>query len=563
MALPTGGYSYTPREVNLGASPLSALKPINIGEGLSVSFTPMPKYEVPSAKEELVSMGAAKAFETIGTEAANAVKAKEAKRLADEEKQKERDFEGTQKGLDRSNALAVAKQRGYKTDEEKEIERLRTEVLRKQTEKEPGKAGVPSRPAGVLQNTPAPVSTPNTNADILNTIDLSGGKTSSFAVPVPPLVDIPVFDEPIPSAVATVPLEEVPVEPTPLVLTPEQIAIIQNPPPENISASSGAAIAPPAITPQVVTAPTPVPAQFKATPQNLANLSQPTWQDQALLSREKMIAKSESQMPNVPIEQPAEKKITKTDIAKMAGEYLNLPYDSFSDALIAQQQLKELLPDYKDAVIEDFKDPKTNAIKFQVKPPQPKEVKEKEKAKLLQTQITKLENISSAQVTLNEINSVLKDVGNARGPAVGRVRQLLGGVGYDKLAIRLNNLVDSLTPGLARGVFGEVGVLTDDDVKRYKALIPNITRDPQVADVLMKDLMSTLESRQKIAIDVWDKAGFDVDNFKEKKPAKNVEIEKQVSDIAEKMKNIPSSQVNTPESQALIKKYKSLKSQLQ
>lgn len=561
MALPTGGYSYTPREVNLGVSPLSALKPINIGEGLSVSFTPMPKYEVPSAKEELVSMGAAKGFETIGTEAANAVKAKEAKRLADEEKQKERDFQKTEKGLDRANALAVAQQRGYKTDEEKEIERLRTEVLRKQAEKEDGKAGVPSRPAGILQNTPAPTSTASPNADILNTIDLSGGKTSSFAVPVPPLVDIPIFDEPIPSAVATAPLEEVPVEPTPLVLTPEQIAIIQNPPPENISASSGAGIAPPAITPQVVTAPTP--AQFKATPQNLANLSQPTWQDQALLSREKMIAKSESQMPNVPIEQPAEKKITKTDIAKMAGEYLNLPYDSFSDALIAQQQLKELLPDYKDAVIEDFKDPKTNAIKFQVKPPQPKEVKEKEKAKLLQTQITKLENISSAQVTLNEINSVLKDVGNARGPAVGRVRQLLGGVGYDKLAIRLNNLVDSLTPGLARGVFGEVGVLTDDDVRRYKALIPNITRNPDVAEAIMKDLVSTLESRRKISIDVWDKAGFDVDNFKEKKPEKNVKLEQEIFNLAERMKSISSSQVNTPEAQALIKQYKLKKSQLQ
>lgn len=120
MALPTGGYSYTPREVNLGASPLSALKPINIGEGLSVSFTPMPKYEVPSAKEELVSMGAAKAFETIGTEAANAVKAKEAK-------EKERE----QKSLDRSNELEVAKQRGYKTDTELSTEKLKNDIYRR------------------------------------------------------------------------------------------------------------------------------------------------------------------------------------------------------------------------------------------------------------------------------------------------------------------------------------------------------------------------------------------------------------------------------------------------
>ena len=161
MALPTGGYSFTPREVNLGASPLTALKPINVAEGLSVTFTPMPKYEVPSAKEELVSMGAAKAFETIGTEAANAVKAKEAKRLADEEKQKERDFQKTEKGLDRANALAIAQQRGYKTDAELSTESLRNEVLRKRLEADKedtinyGTFDLPTRTQKVEDNAPS------------------------------------------------------------------------------------------------------------------------------------------------------------------------------------------------------------------------------------------------------------------------------------------------------------------------------------------------------------------------------------------------------------------------
>ena len=161
MALPTGGYSFTPREVNLGASPLSALKPINVGEGLSVSFTAMPKYEVPSAKEELVSMGAAKAFETIGTEAANAVKAKEAQRIANQEKTDERTFQATQKGLDRGNALEIAKQRGYKTDAELSTESLRNEVLRKRLEADKedtinyGTFDLPTRTQKVEDNAPS------------------------------------------------------------------------------------------------------------------------------------------------------------------------------------------------------------------------------------------------------------------------------------------------------------------------------------------------------------------------------------------------------------------------
>lgn len=79
MALPTGGYSFTPQTANLGASPLSALKPLDVG--VSVSFTPMPKYEVPSAQQELVSMGAAKGFQALTEPVFAAIKEK-----ADEKK---------------------------------------------------------------------------------------------------------------------------------------------------------------------------------------------------------------------------------------------------------------------------------------------------------------------------------------------------------------------------------------------------------------------------------------------------------------------------------------------
>jgi hypothetical protein len=84
MALPTGGYSFTPQTASLGASPLSALKPLDVG--VSIQFTPMPKYEVPSAQQELVSMGAAKGFQALAEPVFAAIKANDDKlQKADDE----------------------------------------------------------------------------------------------------------------------------------------------------------------------------------------------------------------------------------------------------------------------------------------------------------------------------------------------------------------------------------------------------------------------------------------------------------------------------------------------
>ena len=112
MALPTGGYSYTPQTANLGASPLSALKPLDVG--VSVQFTPMPKYEVPSTQEELVSMGAAKGFQALTEPVFAAIKAKD-------DEAKEADKEALK--FDRDKTLARI--RAEKTPEELLYEKAR------------------------------------------------------------------------------------------------------------------------------------------------------------------------------------------------------------------------------------------------------------------------------------------------------------------------------------------------------------------------------------------------------------------------------------------------------
>jgi len=130
---------------------------------------------------------------------------------------------------------------------------------------------------------------------------------------------------------------------------------------------------------------------------------------------------------------------------------------------------------------------------------------------LLETQTKVLANIEGAGFTLDAIEEKLKTIVD-RGPIVGAVR---GANPYDELAQAVENQVNSLVPGLARGVFGEVGVLTDKDVDRYKKLIPNMRTDPKVALRIIKDLRSKLTSSRDISLRTWGKAGYDVSGFEQ------------------------------------------------
>jgi hypothetical protein len=84
---------------------------------------------------------------------------------------------------------------------------------------------------------------------------------------------------------------------------------------------------------------------------------------------------------------------------------------------------------------------------------------------------------------------------------------------YDVDAQYLNNLVQSVVPGLARTVFGEVGVLTDADVKRYKEMVPNMKTEEQVAEALIKMLEKKITASYDGYINTAKKAGYDVSGF--------------------------------------------------
>ena len=81
---------------------------------------------------------------------------------------------------------------------------------------------------------------------------------------------------------------------------------------------------------------------------------------------------------------------------------------------------------------------------------------------------------------LGELKEQLKVVGDT-GPIVGVFR---GANPWDVKARLLQSQITKIIPGLARGVFGEVGVLTDQDVALYSKTLGTLTSPEEINELL-------------------------------------------------------------------------------
>lgn len=134
--------------------------------------------------------------------------------------------------------------------------------------------------------------------------------------------------------------------------------------------------------------------------------------------------------------------------------------------------------------------------------------KEGKGKELTSEMVQKLSQFDSVKMSMGEIKETMKGID--RGPITGFLREKNP---YDVDAQYLNKLVESVVPGLARTVFGEVGVLTDADVKRYKEMVPNMKTEEQVAEALIKMLDKKINASYSGYINTAKKAGFDVSGF--------------------------------------------------
>lgn len=123
----------------------------------------------------------------------------------------------------------------------------------------------------------------------------------------------------------------------------------------------------------------------------------------------------------------------------------------------------------------------------------------------------KLSDIRSAAWNISKVRDLANDISSLKfGPIAGRAA---GRNPYDASIKRLENAIRATVPSLARGVYGEVGVLTDQDVANYMALLPTIKTDPSVAAWIVSDLQDKIGSSWTMNVRTLDDAGRDVSGF--------------------------------------------------
>jgi len=73
---------------------------------------------------------------------------------------------------------------------------------------------------------------------------------------------------------------------------------------------------------------------------------------------------------------------------------------------------------------------------------------------------------------------------------------------YDEKAQAIKAQLTSIVPNLARGVYGEVGVLTDNDVKLYSKTLPNLSSTQEVRKLVLgltiRSIQRSIENKIKI-----------------------------------------------------------------
>lgn len=113
-------------------------------------------------------------------------------------------------------------------------------------------------------------------------------------------------------------------------------------------------------------------------------------------------------------------------------------------------------------------------------------------------------------------NSISKETfGDGTGVIKGRLRTLASVWGGDPNAAAVNAIIQGIIPTIARGIFQEVGVLTDADIANYKKVVPNIDKPENANKLIELVLLKTLERTYADTLLTAAQNQTNVSNFKD------------------------------------------------
>lgn len=124
---------------------------------------------------------------------------------------------------------------------------------------------------------------------------------------------------------------------------------------------------------------------------------------------------------------------------------------------------------------------------------------------------TSIQKLDKGLVVLSQLGVLQENInGTDTGPIVGAFR---GKNPWDTNAQVIKAQLNAIVPNLARGVYGEVGVLTDNDIKNYAKTLPTLTSTEQVRDAVLYITLDTIGRSIRQTMSTNASAGRDVSGF--------------------------------------------------
>lgn len=132
-----------------------------------------------------------------------------------------------------------------------------------------------------------------------------------------------------------------------------------------------------------------------------------------------------------------------------------------------------------------------------------------QKKPLPSTQVESLAQARNVKEDVVKLKNMLDGLPGT-GPISGRIQALDP---YHPQRVAIDAQITRIVPGLARGIFGEVGVLTDSDIERYTNTIANPNMTDQQIEQVHRDTLEKIDQSLNSTIETFGLAGYNVSNF--------------------------------------------------
>lgn len=134
---------------------------------------------------------------------------------------------------------------------------------------------------------------------------------------------------------------------------------------------------------------------------------------------------------------------------------------------------------------------------------------------------------------LDQLDSLQKNISaqNKTGFFKGNVNNLVAAIGQNADVGTINAQLQAIVPNLARGVYGEVGVLTDNDIANYRKTLPNLTSPNDQNDAVLALTLKTVQNNLKNTLLTAANSKIDVSRF----TPQYLEVTKKINEINDRI----------------------------